>query len=658
MLGANMIESYLPHLLFALAWAVLWLALLPLPEVWRRVWRHVPRLLKRPRFARAWERGRARMQPWQAYLPILAILAIGITVTLVIGEDFVELAVLLRQQSPAMLDIDQMVFRWAASMRSAPSTWFFITITEIGGPIGLAVLVVGTAVFLFVREQRGRALYLVLTAVTGGIINLVLKAIFARARPDLAEALRQAHGYSFPSGHAMGSMIVLGALAYVASRSRIRWRLRSAAIALLLAGILAVGISRVYLGVHWISDIAAGYAAGLIWLVVATVTFEVFWRIRKIRARRMSGTAAAAMTLLFAIGCASTQTQDLGSDVDRILAEHQGREIAVAYCDLDTGETLERNATTTFHAASTMKVPVMLGIFEAVTRGELRLEQPMAVRNDFTSILDGSHYALESREDSDDELYTRIGQELPLEELVRRMIVRSSNLATNLVIEKIGAPHVMELMKSIGANDIRVLRGVEDDKAYRAGMNNTTTARDLMLIFKALGEKRVVSHEASEKMIEILLGQEHNDGIPAGLPPSTRVAHKTGSITAIAHDSGLVLAPDGSRYVLVVLTRGFEKTEDANRAIAEISRAVWSYRDSSKRVADSGASRNTRFCQPGVVASMARNSASPSSCENHLRLPRMSDNASSRERPSRIAARKPAHCATPSMSKKSCSSSA
>lgn len=276
--------------------------------------------------------------------------------------------------------------------------------------------------------------------------------------------------------------------------------------------------------------------------------------------------------LLFLLaGCATAP----GPAIDRAIAAHPGQTIAVAYYDLRTGTTLLRNEREVFHAASTMKVPVMLGIFEAVTRGELSLDQPVKVKNEFVSIFDGSTYALEAREDSDPELYTLVGTELPLRELVRRMEVRSSNLATNIVIELIGAQRVMRLMKEIGANDIQVLRGVEDDKAYRAGMNNTTTARDLMLVFRTLAEKRAISPRASEEMIEILAAQEHNDGIPAGLPPGTKVAHKTGSITKISHDAGLVFRPDGSQYVLVVLTRGFEKNADAERVISEISRILW-----------------------------------------------------------------------------------
>ncbi len=284
------------------------------------------------------------------------------------------------------------------------------------------------------------------------------------------------------------------------------------------------------------------------------------------------------LSALFLVGCATSRAPDLTRDIDGIIAAHPAEKIAVAFYDLRDGSSFYRNEREVFHAASTMKVPVMLGIFEAVSRGELRLDQPVHVKNEFVSILDGSKYALDPKEDSDAQLYEIVGTDVPLEELVRRMIARSSNLATNIVIELIGAPRVMTLMKQIGANDIKVLRGVEDDKAYHAGMNNTVTAFDLMLIFRALGESRVISSDASQRMIGILAAQEHNNGIPAGVPKGTRVAHKTGSITAIAHDAGLVFTSDGSSYVLVVLTRGFAKESRAEKVIASVSRAVWLWR--------------------------------------------------------------------------------
>jgi beta-lactamase class A len=285
--------------------------------------------------------------------------------------------------------------------------------------------------------------------------------------------------------------------------------------------------------------------------------------------------ALILVTALFLAACATSGPPDLTRDVDRILGSQHDKTIAVAYYDLRDGTTLLRNERETFHAASTMKVPVMFGIFESISRGELRLDQPVRVRNQFTSIYDGSSYALSAKDDSDDEVYKVVGQEMPLEYLVRHMIVRSSNLATNNVIDLISAKQVMTLMHRIGANDIKVLRGVEDQKAFDHGMNNTTTAYDLMLIFRALGEKTVISPEASQKMIDILSAQEFNRGIPAGLPRGTRVAHKTGDITRVAHDAALVLPDDGSSYVLVILTRGYRKTHDAEKIMARLSHAVW-----------------------------------------------------------------------------------
>jgi beta-lactamase class A len=284
---------------------------------------------------------------------------------------------------------------------------------------------------------------------------------------------------------------------------------------------------------------------------------------------------ARLLPLLLAGCITAPRPIDRTAAVDRIIAAHPQQTIAVAMYDFRDGSTLLRNERETFHAASTMKVPVMFGIFQAVTRGSLRLDQPVAVRNEFTSILDRSSYSLEPGDDSDPALYEKVGSELPLEELVRRMIVRSSNLATNVVIELIGAPRIMELLREIGANDVQILRGVEDEKAWEAGLNNTTTAWDLMVIFKALAERNVVSAESSDAMLEILLAQEFNDGIPGGLPKEARVAHKTGSITRIAHDAGLVMLPGGERYVLVVLTRGFDDQAEAERVIASISEAVY-----------------------------------------------------------------------------------
>jgi beta-lactamase class A len=294
------------------------------------------------------------------------------------------------------------------------------------------------------------------------------------------------------------------------------------------------------------------------------------------------------------------RTQAVEKAVDRALRHTGSTTVAVAYLDLANGNQVLRNETLHFHAASTMKVPVMIAAWAAVDRGEMALDQQVPVRNEFRSIVDGSRFHLEPADDGDPELYAAVGGTRPLGELIRRMIVRSSNLATNLLIDLLGASRVADVMRQIGAFSVQVLRGVEDEKAFKAGFNNEITAADLTLLLGAIARAAaspaappaappdagsgeplaapVVSHRAATAMLEVLKGQEFNEKIPAGLPPETPVAHKTGDIVGIHHDAGIVFPPGEAPYVLVVLTTGFDKEETANRFIADLSRAIWKAR--------------------------------------------------------------------------------
>lgn len=296
--------------------------------------------------------------------------------------------------------------------------------------------------------------------------------------------------------------------------------------------------------------------------------------------RLMKRTLAAALPTLLLLSCASAGTgRALPDEIRRIVAR-QGdkRLIAVAWQHLGTGATLSINDRERFHAASTMKVPVMMAFFDAADQGALRLDQPIPVVNEFHSIMDNSVFTLDPAADGDPDLYQAVGRQLSIEELIRRMIVRSSNLATNLLIERIGAPTVMDLMRRIAAYDIRVLRGVEDQKAYDARMNNVTTANDLRIVLRAIADGSTFSKASSDRMIEILKAQEFDEKIPAGLPPGTPVANKTGDITGIHHDAAIVFPPGEKPYVLVVLTAGFEDEAEADKVISDISRAVWERR--------------------------------------------------------------------------------
>ena len=279
---------------------------------------------------------------------------------------------------------------------------------------------------------------------------------------------------------------------------------------------------------------------------------------------------AAALLLV------SAQTRD--STFDKVEARihlEPGAEVGLAYLDLESGDTLFMNADTSFHAASTMKVPVMIELFRRASTGSFAMNQRLMIVNQFASIVDGSAYALDPSSDSDTTLYHRVGGRVPVDTLLRLMITRSSNLATNTLIALVGAEQVNRTMRSLGAKRIQVLRGVEDGKAFDKGLINTTTARDLAIILRAIEEGRAGSPEDTRQMRQNLLDDEFNEKIPAGLPPGIRVAHKTGEITAHSHDAAIVYPPGRKPYVLVVLTRGIQDGTKASKLIADISSIVY-----------------------------------------------------------------------------------
>ncbi len=266
----------------------------------------------------------------------------------------------------------------------------------------------------------------------------------------------------------------------------------------------------------------------------------------------------------------TARTSALRADLDAVRAAHPDALIAVAVRDRATGVTLDLDADSAVHAASTMKVPVMVELYRQAAAGTLALDDRIAVENRFRSIVDGSEYAIEA--DSDDSLRLSLGQTMTLRDLDERMITVSSNLATNLLIQHVGAPRVQATMERLGTRRMQVRRGVEDGLAYRAGLNNVTTAADLARVLDRLAHGEAVSPAADAEMRAVMRRQRFNEQIPAGLPPGTPVAHKTGWITAHAHDAAIVEPVGAAPYVLVVLTRGFDAKADADRVIAEIAR--------------------------------------------------------------------------------------
>jgi len=287
------------------------------------------------------------------------------------------------------------------------------------------------------------------------------------------------------------------------------------------------------------------------------------------------------ITVLCCFACGEQQEtaslEAMEKDIQTIIEDTPG-DFGIAFKLLDdSGSQLLINEKEVFHAASTMKTPVMIEIYKQAGSGQIALDDSVLILNEFKSIVDGSPYSMDLGVDSQEGLYERIGKKATVYELMYQMIIKSSNLATNILIERVGAENVTQTMRELGAADIQVLRGVEDLKAFDAGLSNTTTALDMMLIMKAIATGEAVGQEESRQMMDILYDQYYKDLIPKLLPETVKIAHKTGAITGVQHDTAILTLPDGRSYVLVILTKNLTDLAAGKQAIAEISKLIYDF---------------------------------------------------------------------------------
>jgi beta-lactamase class A len=304
--------------------------------------------------------------------------------------------------------------------------------------------------------------------------------------------------------------------------------------------------------------------------------------------RRCRAAVALVSVAILSAGCApdadragdgaAADPSALEARLDSVIDASGAEVVGVYYRSLgERGDSVTIDADVRMHAASTMKVPVMMRLFLDDQEGVRDLDDTMPVKRTFRSIVDGSTYELPSDSDSDTTFYGRVGEEATIRSMVDRMITWSSNLATNILIEAADPARIEDMLAQMGADSMSVLRGVEDLKAFEAGLSNTTTARGLGAVMAGVMESELFTEESRAEMLEILSRQHFTDGIPAGVPEGVRVANKTGWITGINHDAAIVFPEGAPPYVLVVMVRGHPAEDQGEAMTAELSRIVWEY---------------------------------------------------------------------------------
>ena len=263
--------------------------------------------------------------------------------------------------------------------------------------------------------------------------------------------------------------------------------------------------------------------------------------------------------------------------IDAAARKSDARAIAVALHDAESGAELQYDADRWFHGASTIKIAILLAVYGEIDRGRLAPQSRLHVRNRFLSAYDGSPFRILADRDADSEVHASIGKTMRVSELALHMIAMSSNLATNLLLDLIGLEAVQRTIERFGLTGLDIRRGVEDEKAFEHDIVNRVTANGLVGLLRLIAEERAYSPELSREMLDILHQQEFKKGIPARLPRDVRVAHKTGDISSVAHDAGVVYAPGRKPYVVAILTEWAADAGSRSPTIASISHAVYDY---------------------------------------------------------------------------------
>jgi len=264
----------------------------------------------------------------------------------------------------------------------------------------------------------------------------------------------------------------------------------------------------------------------------------------------------------------------LHEELQTLALKNKARAIGVALHDFETGFRFSLRGDRWFHAASTIKVAVLLALFRAADEGRFQLDDSLHVRNRFFSAADRSLFRLSQDRDATPELYSAIGRTARISSLAHAMICGSSNLATNLLLEFVGVEYARAVLRDARVEGVELRRGVEDHSAHERGINNEATADGLLSLLSAI-RGDFLRTESKREVIRILLEQRFNSMIPAGLPAHATVAHKTGEISTACHDIGIVYLPEREPYIAAILTEFDAEGEGRRETVAAISEAIY-----------------------------------------------------------------------------------
>ncbi len=249
----------------------------------------------------------------------------------------------------------------------------------------------------------------------------------------------------------------------------------------------------------------------------------------------------------------------LKNAVQQLAAKNANLTPGVFFVDLDTGAYLDLNATSTFSAASMIKVPILVAFFQDVDAGKIRLDEKLTLKKE---LIGGG---------SGDMQYKPVGTKYTALETATKMIVISDNTATNMLIARLGGIAALnQRFQSWGLTTTEIKNLLPDLPG-----TNTTTPRDLGQLMAAVNQGDLMSLRSRDRLLDIMRRTKTRTLLPRGLGEGATIAHKTGDIGSMVGDVGLIDMPNGKRYIGVAMVKRPHNDNRAQELIRQISRAAY-----------------------------------------------------------------------------------
>lgn len=231
--------------------------------------------------------------------------------------------------------------------------------------------------------------------------------------------------------------------------------------------------------------------------------------------------------------------------------------------DIDTGAYFDSQGETTFSAASTIKLPILVALFQDVDAGKIRLDEKLTLKQEMIGSGSG------------DLQYKKLGTKYTALEVATKMIAISDNTATNMLISRMGGASALnQRFRSWGLTATAIQNPLPDLEG-----TNTTSPKELANVMAMVNQGDLVSMPSRDRMLDIMQRTVTNSMLPKGLGNGATISHKTGDIGSLVADVGLIDMPSGKRYIAAVMVKRPHNDNRAQELIRKISRAAYQYFD-------------------------------------------------------------------------------